>query len=594
MNRIVNDFSINIATANGTGSQSANLIIMQTMFDMGVGSSGKNLFPSNISGLPTWYLIRVSDSNYQAPGNATHIQILMNKATWEEDLNKLEPGTSVIYNSDVKMPIEREDLVLYPVPMTKMGRSLNPKLGKMIANVVYVGVLVELLGMDVEIMKKAISKQFKGKEKAIDLNIQAAQMGIEYAQNELTKNDHYYVETREKNHDEFMIDGNEAIALGAIFGGITMMSWYPITPSSSVAESLIGWLPKLRHHDDGKTTCAVIQAEDELAAAGMVIGAGWAGSRAMTATSGPGISLMSEFIGLAYFAEVPSVFWDINRVGPSTGLPTRTQQGDVSMLFECSHGDTQHIVLFPGNVDECFEFGWRAFDIAERYQTVVFGFSDLDLGMNLWRTSGFEYPDVPLDRGKVLRTKEEFEAIENFGRYRDIDGDGIGYRTLPGSGLAPILYRGTGKDEDGVYSEKPDIYVKNMERLSKKINGSRTKLPQPILREEDELEIGIIYYGSMETSIQEIDDILESTGIKVSQCRVRALPLSPEVEKFIERHEKVVVLEINRDGQMYGIIRRELSSELVPKICSVAYSDGIPPRAEIYAAEIIKALEGEK
>ena len=594
MERIINDFSINIATANGTGSQSANLIIMQTMFDMGVSSSGKNLFPSNISGLPTWYLIRVSDLSYQAPGNDTHIQILMNKATWTEDLNKLTPGTLVIYNSDVKMPIERDDLVLYPVPMTKMGRSLNPKLGKMIANVVYVGVLAELLGLDLEVMKTAISKQFKGKLKAIELNIQAAMMGVEYAQNELSKNERYSIESRPKNDDEFMIDGNEAIALGAIYGGITMMSWYPITPSSSVAESLINWLPKLRHRVNGKTTCAVIQAEDELAAAGMVIGAGWAGSRAMTATSGPGISLMSEFIGLAYFSEVPSVIWDINRVGPSTGLPTRTQQGDVSLLFECSHGDTQHIVLFPGNVDECFEFGWRAFDIAERYQTVVFGFSDLDLGMNLWRTSGFEYPNVPLDRGKVLRTKEEFEAIENFGRYRDLDGDGIGYRTLPGSGLAPILYRGTGKDEEGVYSEKPDVYVKNMARLRDKINGSRTKLPQPILREEEELEVGIIYYGSMETSIQEIDDIIEATGMKVSQCRIRALPLSPEVEKFVERHQKVVVLEINRDGQMYGILRKELPIRLVPKVFSVAYSDGIPPRAEIYANEIMKVLDGEK
>ncbi|HJM86650.1 MAG TPA: 2-oxoacid:acceptor oxidoreductase family protein, partial [Candidatus Thalassarchaeaceae archaeon] len=443
MGNIVNDFTINIATANGTGSQSANLILLESLFGMGVPASGKNLFPSNISGRPVWYIIRVSDAGYQAPGDRTHIQILMNKDTWQEDLESLEPGSVVIYNTDVKMPVERDDLILYPVPMTKIARGLNPKLSKMIANIVYVGVLAELIGLEQVIIEEAINKQFKGKERAIELNSEAINLGRSFVKENLEKSDPYVIESREKDPNGFFIDGNEAIALGSVFGGITMLSWYPITPSTSIAEGIIDYLPKLRANEEGKVTCAVIQTEDELAAAGMVVGAGWAGGRSMTCTSGPGISLMSEFIGLAYFAEVPGVIWDINRAGPSTGLPTRTQQGDLSMLYEASHGDTKHIVLIPGNMEECFEFGWRAFDIAEHYQTLVFGFSDLDLGMNRWICKGFDYPDE-MDRGKVVHTQEELDAIENYGRYRDVDGDGICYRTLPGSGLDPILYRGTG------------------------------------------------------------------------------------------------------------------------------------------------------
>ena len=344
--------------------------------------------------------------------------------------------------------------------------------------------------------------------------------------------------------------------------------------------------------EDG-LTCAVIQAEDELAAAGMVLGSGWAGGRGMTCTSGPGISLMSEFIGLFYFSEVPGVIWDVNRVGPSTGLPTRTQQGDLSMLYEASHGDTQHIVLIPGTVDECFEFGWKAFDIAERFQTIVFGFSDLDLGMNRWVTEGFKYPDLPMDRGKIIRNQDELDAIPNYGRYRDVDGDGIAYRTLPGSGIDPILYRGTGHDEDGIYSEDPEVYHSTMARLRKKIDGSRSYLPSPIVREESVKDIGVIFYGSMENTIIEIDDILEETGLSVSTCRVRALPLHNEVEDFVRKHEKTIVLEINRDGQLFGIIRKEFPVDLIPKIHSVSYSDGMPPRARVYAEKILKIINGD-
>jgi len=591
MERICNDFTINIATANGTGSQSANLIVLNSMFQMGVPVSGKNLFPSNISGLPTWFIIRASDQGYQAPGDKAHIQVLMNKDTWHKDLAGIEPGTVVIYNEDAKLPVDRDDCPSFGMPMTKMARGINPKLARLICNMYYVGALAHLLGIDDAAIGGALNDQFKGKEKAIELNLRAIGEGRAYAAENWEEDIPYCIEARDKDSGSFLVEGNEAVALGSIFGGINMLSWYPITPSSSLAESIIEWLPELRQGDDGGATCAVIQAEDELAAAGMVIGAGWAGGRGMTCTSGPGISLMSEFIGLAYFAEVPGVIWDVNRVGPSTGLPTRTQQGDLSMLYEASHGDTQHIVLIPGTVDECFEYGWKAFDYAERFQTIVFGFSDLDLGMNRWSTAGFQYPDSPMDRGKVLHTREEIDAVADYGRYRDVDGDGIPYRTLPGSGLDPILYRGTGHDEDGIYSENPDVYYATISRLRRKIDGARDLLPAPIVREEEEQQIGVIYYGSMENSITEIDDMLESTGLSVSTCRVRALPYHSEVEGFIERHDKVIVLEINRDGQLYGILRKELPVQLLPRLHSVAYTDGIPPRARVYADKILEMLE---
>ena len=590
MAQIVNDFTLNIATANGTGSQSANLILLHSMFEMGVPVSGKNLFPSNISGLPTWFIIRASDAGYQAPGDKTHIQVVMNKDTWLADVEKAEPGTIIIHNMDVKLPVERDDCVVLGIPMTKMARAINPKLARMIANMYYVGGLAEVLGIDSNALRTALTQQFKGKEKAIELNTRAIDEGRAYAAENWNCDIGYAVEARDKNPDTYLIEGNEATALGCLFGGVNMLSWYPITPSSSLAESIIGWIPKIRTAEDGGSTCAVIQAEDELAAAGMVVGAGWAGGRGMTATSGPGISLMSEFIGLAYFAEVPGVIWDVNRVGPSTGLPTRTQQGDLTLLYEASHGATQHIVLIPGTVDECFEFGWRAFDVAERYQTLVFGFSDLDLGMNRWVTSGFEYPSQPLDRGKVIRSQEQLDAIENFGRYRDVDGDGIPYRTLPGSGLEPILYRGTGHDEDGIYTEDPAVNHATVTSLRRKIDGARDDLPAPIIRAEKSKQVGIIYYGSMENTITEIDDILEQTGLSVSTCRVRALPYHSEVEKFVAEHEQVIVLEVNRDGQLFGILRKEMPVELLSKMQSVAFSDGIPPRARVYAEMVLETL----
>ncbi len=594
MQTIANDFTINIATANGTGSQSANLILLQSLFDMGVPVSGKNLFPSNISGLPTWYIVRLSDKGYQAPGDRTHIQVLVNPATWDEDIEALEPGSVVIWNENAKMEMTREDVISYPIPMSKLARTINPKIAKLVTNIIYVGALAEILNIDQGALESAVAKQFKGKDTAIELNITALGLGRDYFKENLKKTDPYIVEPRVKEKSQFFVEGNEAVALGSHFGGVQMLAWYPITPSSSIAEGIIAWNQELRGDDEGNTTCSIIQAEDELAAAGMVLGAGWAGGRGMTATSGPGISLMQEFIGLGYFAEIPSVFWDVCRVGPSTGLPTRTQQSDIAMLYEGSHGDTQHIVLFPGTVEECFEFGWRIFDYAERFQTPVFGMSDLDLGMNRWACEGFEYPTDEMDRGKVVRDLKTFEAFEDFGRYLDVDGDGIPYRTLPGSGMAPILYRGTGHNTKGVYSEKPQDYLDLMTRLKEKINNSRDQLPEPLLREEKECEIGIIYLGSMENTIQEIDDILEETGIKVSQCRLRALPAHSEITNFIERHKETVILEINRDGQLYGILRKELPNGLVSRVHSVAYSDGMPPRARIYAELILEKLKEVK
>lgn len=590
MGATVNDFVINVATANGTGSQSSNLILLNSLFEMGVPVSGKNLFPSNISGLPTWFIIRASDKGYQAPGDRTNIQILMNPDTWLKDIEKIESGTVIIYNENVKMPVEREDCLVFGLPMTKLARGINPKMAKMIANMYYVGVIQHLIGIEQSALERAVNRQFKGKSSAVEVNLRAIEEGRAMAAEGINWESPHVVEARKKDENAFLVDGNEAVALGSIYGGVNMLSWYPITPSSSVAEGIIQWLPELRDTSDGEATCAVVQAEDELAAAGMVLGAGWAGGRGMTCTSGPGISLMSEFIGLAYFAEVPGVIWDVNRVGPSTGLPTRTQQGDLNLLREASHGDTEHIVLIPGTVEECFEYGWRAFEYAERYQTLVFGFSDLDLGMNNWVCTDFEYPSEEIDRGKVLRTAEQVSAIENYGRYRDVDGDGIPYRTLPGSGLDPILYRGTGHDEDGIYSEEPDVYRKLMMRLKRKIDNSRADLPAPVMREEKEQDVGIIYMGSMENTIQEIDDMIEETGLKVSQCRIRAMPIHPDVEGFIERHERVIVLEINRDGQLYGVLRKELPDNLASRISSVAYSDGMPPRARIYADMILETL----
>ncbi len=478
---MTNDFSLQVATANGSGSQSSNTVLLRALFQMGIPVSGKNLFPSNIAGLPTWYTIRVSKDGYVARKKEIDLLIAMNPETAREDVTALRPGAVVIYDAPLKLDGERSDLTYHPVPFDKVVEPITPdaKLRKLLKNMAYVGVAARLLGIEMEEVERAIGRVFGSKAKARELNLKAARAGLDAAK-EIEPRDGLRVKRMDANRGKIVVEGNTAAALGALFAGVTVVTWYPITPSSSLVETLIGYLGKYRHEADGKATYAVVQAEDELAAMGMVLGAGWAGARAMTSTSGPGVSLMSEFAGLGYYAEVPAVIFDVQRVGPSTGLPTRTAQGDILSTAFLSHGDTQHLLLLPGSVEECFSMAGTAFDLAERFQTPVFVMTDLDLGMNNWTAEPFQYPDRPLDRGKVL-SKEDLERLGGFARYRDVDGDGIGWRTLPGTDHPKAAYftRGTGHDENAAYSEKAGVFASNMDRLQRKFDRAREILPVP-------------------------------------------------------------------------------------------------------------------
>src|SRR5580692_8697627 len=422
--RIINDFSIQVATVNGSGSQSANLVLLRSIFGMGIPVSGKNLFPSNIAGLPTWYTIRVSRDGWVARKAENDLLIAMNAETAHEDVKSLRAGSAVIYDEGLKLNELRNDVTFYPVPFDKLAAETgaDAKIRKLIKNMVYVGVAAQLLSIDMPTAEKAVRQQFAKKQKAADLNWKAVQLGFEYASNNLRKSDPFVVEPMDETRGKIIIDGNAAAAMGAMFAGVTVVAWYPITPSSSVVESLIDYMKKYRVEEDGKASFAIVQAEDELAAVGMVLGAGWAGARSMTSTSGPGISLMAEFAGLGYFAEIPGVIFDVQRTGPSTGMPTRTSQADLLSTAFLSHGDTKHVILLPGSVRECFEFSYAAFDLTERLQTPVFVLTDLDLGMNNWMSEPFTYPETPIDRGKVL-TAEDLTRLGGFARYRDVDGD---------------------------------------------------------------------------------------------------------------------------------------------------------------------------
>ncbi len=590
MDMKVNDISISVATVNGSGSQTANLILHRSFFNMGLPVSGKNLFPSNIAGLPSWFLLRITEQGYNAPGAQTDLAVLMNPDTWDKDLAALTPGGVAIANSSLKKAVTRDDISVYEIPCTSLAKDINSKLAKMLANVVYVGAVAELLSIPQEALEAAIRHQFKGKEKAIGTNLEAVEAGRS-ALRDLGKTDPYILESRPPLEGQLIIEGNEAGALGSVFGGASFLAWYPITPSTSLAEAMSGYLADLRHEPDtGKATYAVVQAEDELAAAGMVLGAGWAGARALTATSGPGIALMGEFIGLGYYAEIPGVFWDVQRVGPSTGLPTRTQQGDILMTHTLGHGDTCHPVLIPGSAAECFEFGWRSFDVAERFQAPVFVLSDIDLGMNPWVTEAFEYPDSDMDRGKVL-TRDDLDRLGDWGRYRDVDGDGIGYRTLPGTDhpIAAYFTRGSGHNEDANYTEDATTYDRVMARLARKLDGARTELPQPIMQGKTDARVGVIACGSVDASMPETLDLLDDAGLDVSYLRIRSLPLSPEVVKFVSEREIVVVVEQNRDGQLHELIRGDLPDELTHRTTSYAYSDGFPLAANRIAKAVLEA-----
>ncbi len=585
---VVNDFSITVGTINGTGSQTSNLTILRALFKMGIPVSGKNLFPSNIQGLPTWYTIRVSKDGFIARRDRHEIVVTLNPATIDDDLAMLMPGGAFLYADHLRPRQKREDVVYYPMPVRKLARESGapPKLRDYVANMVYVGVLAHLLGIDLDAIHAALRYHFHGKEKATELNFGVVKMAAQWAAENLEKQDPFRVEPMDATRGMILEDGNEALALGALFGGLQFLAWYPITPASSVAETINEYIPKLRRDPKtGKNTVASIQAEDELAAINMAIGAGWAGLRAMTSTSGPGISLMAEAVGLAYYAEVPVVLVNVQRVGPSTGLPTRTQQGDITFTYFLSHGDTEHIMLFPADINEAFEYGWRALDIAERLQAPVFVMMDLDLGMNHWMGKPFEYPDRPLDRGKVLweeDLKRWAEEGRRWCRYEDVDGDGVPYRTVMGNRYPGAAYftRGTGHDECARYSEDPEVWVRVNQRIKKKYREGRKYLPKPVIDTMDHARVGIIAYGSTDPAIVEARHILLTEhDLPTDYLRVRAVPFHDEVRDFIAAHEVVYVVEANRDGQLAQLLRMTYP-ELATRIVSHSRSDGLPLTAE--------------
>ncbi|MEX2535714.1 MAG: 2-oxoacid:acceptor oxidoreductase subunit alpha [Trueperaceae bacterium] len=588
----LNDFSLAVATTNGTGSQTANLTLLRSFFKMGIPVHGKNIFPSNIQGLPTWYHIRVSRDGYIAR-REPELLVAFNRATVRDDVATLPPGSVVLCNSDLKYRFERDDLITYDIPVKALleGAEAKGKLRDYLANMSYVGALAQLLDIPLAVVQEALGYHFGRRQKLVDSNMAVVDKAFEYAANELEKCDPYRVEPMNATEGLIMMTGNEAGALGSVFGGVSVAAWYPITPSTSFIDALKNYLAELRTEPDGGATYTVVQAEDELAAIGMVIGAGWAGARALTATSGPGISLMSEFAGLGYFAEVPAVIWDIQRVGPSTGLPTRTSQGDVSFVYNLGHGDTRNVILFPSSIEECFEFGVASLDLAERLQTPVFVLSDLDLGMNNWMGRPFDYPARPMDRGKVM-SAAEIEKRGSFSRYLDSDGDGIPYRSLPGNSdpRSAYLSRGTGHDEHAVYSERPADWHANAERLARKFDGARALVPQPVVDEPDGATLGILAFGSTRYAIDEARDALAAQGIPTAFLRLRALPISDETRAFVERYSKVAVIELNRDGQLCGILRNELP-ELAARLEPVAYLDGMPLTAEWVAGRLAGLTE---
>lgn len=590
---VVNDFSIQVATINGSGSQTANSVLMRAIFQMGIPVSGKNMFPSNIQGLPTWFTIRASKHGYIGRKKELDFLVAMNPETAREDVMKLDSGAAVVYDEPLKLNALRSDLHFYPVPFDKLVGPVCPeaKLRKLVRNMIYDGVVANLLSIEMEEIHKALFKQFgKKKAKAAELNWGACQAGYDYAAGNLTKTDPYRVARMNATAGKIIVEGNAAAALGCVFAGVTVVTWYPITPSSSLVESMIGYLKRFRiDKETGKATFAVVQAEDELSAIGMVLGAGWAGARSVTSTAGPGVSLMSEFIGLGYYAEIPGVIFDVQRVGPSTGLPTRTAQGDILSTALLSHGDTKHPLLFPKSPEECFSMAIEAFDLAERFQTPIFVMTDLDLGMNNWMADPFEYPTKPIERGKVL-SAQDLDRLGGFSRYKDVDGDGVGYRTLPGTNHPQGAYftRGSGHNEKAQYTEREDDYVNNMDRLSRKFESMRSHVPQPVVDYNPKAEIGFIAFGTSDYAVEESRDQLRSEyGIETSYLRLRAYPFTQDLLDFIRRHERVYVVEQNRDAQMLGLMRLEFDAADIAKLRSMKYYGGLPLDARTVTDDVI-------
>ena len=592
----VNDFNIQIATVNGSGSQTANLVLFRSIFKMGIPVSGKNLFPSNIAGLPTWYTIRVSRDGYLARKPEVDVLVAMNAETAREDVMGLGPGAAVVYDEAMDLSAVRDDLTFYPVPFTSLVAEActNAKLRRLVRNMVYVGILAKLLNIDLVHVEESLHGQLGRKVKALELNQAALRGGYKYADEHLGKQDRFVLEPMSETNGKILVDGNNAAALGAMMAGVTVVAWYPITPSSSLCETLIDYMGKYRvDKETGKATFAVVQAEDEIAAIGMTLGAGWAGARSMTSTSGPGISLMAEFTGLGYYAEVPAVIFDVQRVGPSTGLPTRTAQGDILSTAVLSHGDTKHLLLLPSSVTECYSMSLKAFDLAERFQTPVFVMSDLDLGMNSWMSEPFEYPTGPPDRGKLLDA-ETLKRLKEWGRYRDVDGDGIAYRSLPGDGMPTYFCRGSGHDAEARYSERADDYENNLKRLATKFETARDAVPGPIIERESEGPIGVLAYGSSHWAvIESCDQLNNEADLDLTYCRLRSLPFNAEINDFIDRCERVYVVEQNRDAQMLSLMRMELSPERVAKLKSVLYFGGLPLDARS-VTDTILASEGSE
>ena len=587
---VANDFSIQVATVNGSGSQTANLVLLRAIFQMGVPVSAKNMFPSNIAGLPTWFTVRVNKDGYVGWKKKTEILVAMNRETAREDVLNLEAGSAVVYDEPLQLDSVRSDLVFYPVPFDKLVAEVTRDvvMRRRIRNMLYDGVLSYLLGVEIDQMEVALRKQFGSKVKVVALNRLALDVGRAFAEQHLEKRDPYRVEPMDKTTGRILIDGNAAAAIGCLMAGVTVVTWYPITPSSSLCESLIDYLRQYRvDKESGKASFAVVQAEDEIAALGMTIGAGWAGARSMTATSGPGISLMGEFAGLAYYAEVPAVIFNIQRVGPSTGLPTRTAQGDVLSTAFLSHGDTRHPLLFPCSPEECYSMAINAFDLAERFQTPIFVLSDLDLGMNTWMSRKFEYPAKPMDRGKLL-DEETLERIGKFGRYRDVDGDGIPYRSVPGTSMPAYFCRGSGHNEWGQYSERADDYQKNVDRLTRKFETFRNWLPAPVVEINRKARVGIIAYGTTHWAVTESrDQLRDEADVQTSYYRLRAYPFRSALASFIERHDRVYVVEQNRDAQMATLMRNELRAELSGRLRSVLHYAGQPIDARTITDDVL-------
>ena len=590
----VNDFSITVGTVNGSGSQTANLTLMRAFFKMGIPVSGNNIFPSNIQGLPTWYTIRVNKNGYLARSETTEIVVAMNPDSFAKDLDKLAPGGIFLYADDIKQEINRDDVVVYPMPVKQLvNEAGSPKeLRNYVANMVYVGVLTHLLGLEVEKLREALDFHFGGKQKPVELNMKVIEISIQWAATNFDQASPYRAEPMDGTDGYILATGNTAGALGSIYGGLQFTAWYPITPATGLPEALIKYRPILQTDPETKRyKYSVVQAEDELAAVGMVVGAGWAGLRTVTATSGPGLSLMCEYTGLAYYAEIPIVIWDVQRMGPSTGLPTRTSQGDINMAYYLSQGDTKHPVFLPGSVNECFEFGWKAMDLAEQIQAPVFVLIDLDMGMNQWMTQPFQYPDTPIQRGKILWENDLENLDWEWGRYVDKDGDGVPYRTVPGNKHPKAAYftRGTGHDEYGNYSEEPETWSANLERLNKKFELARTMVPKPEIRSRDGAELGIIAFGSTDLAVSEACDYLEADGVPVDYLRLRALPINEDVMDFIREHKRVYVVEMNHDGQLCQIIALDILDQAT-KLISLTYNTGL----QLTAAWVENAILGKE